>query len=84
MGHDAPTDAELKEWGTVAHLATEQPGLAGETEVAVPIVGHDGATVAALVATGAPPRLSREEMISDVVPLLLHIAAQAGRVLGNA
>lgn len=84
LGPAAPDDTLLKEWALADHLVTAEPGLAGEVEVAVPVTGRDGVTVAALVATGAPPQLPREQLIDVVVPLLAHTAELAGRLLGNA
>lgn len=81
---DLPDEETLKEWGRAAHLLTEEAGSSGEVEVAVPVVGRDGETVAALVATGAPPQLTGERLVRDVVPLLEHTAELAGRLLGNA
>lgn len=84
LGDDAPSEEMLKEWGRASHLVTEEAGVAGEAEIAVPVNGRDGATVAALVATGASPQLPREQLVDEVLPLLEHTAQLAGRILTNA
>ncbi len=84
LGADAPSEELLKEWGRAAYLLTEQAGVAGEAEIAVPVLGRDGATVAALVATGAPPHLTRAQLVDEVLPLLEHTAQLAGSMLANA
>lgn len=84
LGGQGPDEQTLKEWGRAPHLITEEAGLAGEVEVAVPVVGRDGQSVAALVASGAPPQLTTDELVRDVLPLLEHTAELAGRLLGNA
>lgn len=81
---DHPDEETLKEWGLAGHLITSEPGISGELELAVPVRGHDGRTVAALVATGAPPHLTREQLLAEVLPLLDHTAELAGRLLGSA
>jgi IclR family transcriptional regulator, acetate operon repressor len=80
----APADGDLAAWGAAPHLVTGDEATTGELEVAVPLVDAGGATVAALVAMGAPPTLTREGLEREVVPLLLQTAALAGRMLPGA
>lgn len=84
LGVAAPSEEELKEWGRASHLVTDEVGRAGEVEIAVPVTVRDGDILAALVATGAPPRLPRHQLIDEVLPLLEHAASLAGRMVDNA
>ncbi len=84
LGDDGPSEELLKEWGTASHIVMETAGVGGEVEIAVPITDWDGLTVAALAATGAPPFLTPERLVTDVLPLLQHTAELAARILSNA
>jgi IclR family transcriptional regulator, acetate operon repressor len=84
LAAEPPTEETVKGWGRAAYLLADEPGPGGGAELAVPVVGLDGRAAAALVASGAPPALPRERLVSDVLPLLEHTAELAGRMLGGA
>lgn len=84
LGDEAPSRELLAEWGCASHLVSNEARLVSEAEIAVPVTGRDGATVAALVATGAPPRLPPEQLVDEVLPLLAHTAGLAKSILANA
>jgi IclR family acetate operon transcriptional repressor len=84
LGDDGPPQELLDEWGAAAHVMGASTGVGGEVEIAVPVVDWEGMTVAALAATGAPPFLTPEKLVADVLPLLQHTADLASRILSNA
>lgn len=79
-----PAEAQWRSWADGQYVIADVDGLHEHVEVAVGVPGPDGTTLAALVATGGPPALTRETLERDVVPQLTQTAALVARVAAHA
>lgn len=75
-----PTAEQWQNWADRQFLAARVDGLHDHVEVAVGVPAADGTTLAALVATGGPPTLTRETLERDVVPQLAQTATLVARM----
>lgn len=81
---DALQLADLGRWAQADHLIVNIDGPRDHVELAVPIRGADGTGSAALAATGGPPTFTRERLVADVLPELVHTAAMVEGMMGRA
>ena len=80
---DPPPVTALESWAEADLLHGPVEGLRTHTEVAVPIASTDGSGSAALVATGGPPRFTREHLVDEIGPELQQTAALMKRLVGG-
>jgi IclR family acetate operon transcriptional repressor len=77
------TVEDRKRWAEAPCVVMIDEGAQGMSEVAVPIMTVNGATVASLVATGNLDQYPEDVMVEQVAPKLTRAAAAASRALSH-
>lgn len=80
-GHRFTAD-DRKRWAKASYLVlVEEPHALAE--IAVPVVGADGAALASLVAIGSSHRFSEEVLVAEIAPQLTRAAVAVSRALSH-
>lgn len=74
---------EVSRWEKADYVSAPVEGMAGHTEVAVPILKEDGYAAAALVGMGGPPAFDCDRLVDELVPQLQQTAAVVSRVISS-
>ena len=77
------TGEDRKRWAEAAFVVLIEERANGTSEVAVPIMGANGSTIASLVATGNLNQYPEDVMVEKVAPQLARAAAAASRFLSH-
>ena len=77
------TQEESKRWAKAPYLVLVDEERHGSAEIAVPVIGRSGQTLASLAATGSPELYSEEVLVDRVAPQLQRAAAAVSRALSH-